>query len=613
MPGRGQIVPELPGALREVMNLQRGQSRARPEGPFESGDVLHTKGITGEEFALFLDFIDALGDEADQVLSLKRGYNETRMITTLLRNHLQGKLTTKSLLANASGLGYGTAIRAINSIEKRGLLIRRPRTATGKSFSLHPSDKLIAEWQEYARRVRGAISSTLGIGTAGKGGIGDYFFGSSYGDNLTIPPPTPLQSKLDLQSDLRVLVHADPTFMAMNVLKRQFEGLFGVGMNSRALSIDRLRQEILANAVQDTSRYDIIACDLPWFGELAEKSVLLPINDLIDESKVDIGDFHKVALASARYGGDQYGLPVQTTPELLCVRRDLCDAAGIGVPFTISDTLETARALHNRPQGQSGIAWNAARGTPLGHTFMFVMGAMGRPFLNLAQVGDHFDAEWPQGENLRPMLQSDEAFATAEYLSELLDYSPVSILSMSWYERARAYADGEVAMAYCATLLAPLFELNSESPAFGVTEFLPHPYGPGGKPIAPVGGYALAIPSNIAPDRIDAAWKALQSFTSPQTIKLYIENGSLVTPRFSVSMDRKVRSVSPLISIVDGMARSGILQYWPRPPVPEITELIEIIGTELHDMLQGATSVGTALMNAQNRADALMRARGHYV
>ena len=82
-------MPELPEALREVMNLQGGQARARPEGPFESGDVLRAKGITGEEFALFLDFIDALGDEANQVLSLKRGYDETRMITTLLRNHLQ--------------------------------------------------------------------------------------------------------------------------------------------------------------------------------------------------------------------------------------------------------------------------------------------------------------------------------------------------------------------------------------------------------------------------------------------------------------------------------------------------------------------------------------------
>ncbi len=593
------------------MSLQRGRPHANPEGPFESGDTPIARGISGEEFLRFLDFIDALGTEADQVLSLKRGYDETRLITTLLRNHLQGNQTTTSILADASGLSYGTAIRAIAAIEERGLLIRRPRTKTGKSFSLHPSDKLLSEWQEYARRVRGTISSTLGIRSAVSGDIGGYFFGSSYSDSQTIPPPTPMQSKLDLQNELRVLVHADPTFMAMNVLKRQFEELFGVGINSRALSIDRLRDEILSNARLKTSRYDLIACDLPWFGELAEKQVLLPINDMLQESSVDLADFHQVALASARYRGVQYGLPVQTTPELLCVRRDLCNAAGVGLPFTISETLETARRLHNRAQGRSGIAWNAARGTPLGHTFMFVMGAMGRPFLNLARIGDDFDAEWPEGEDLRPMLDTDEAIATAEYLRELLDFSPVSILSMSWYERARAYAEGEAAMAYCATLLAPLFELNETSPAYGVTDFLPHPYGPGGKPIAPVGGYALAIPSNIAEDRVGPVWEALKSLTSPETIKLYIENGSLVTPRFSVSMDPTVRRVSPVVSIVDGMARAGILQYWPRPPVPEITDLIEIIGTEMHDMLQGAKSVGSALADAQNRADRLMRDRGH--
>ena len=450
---------ETPEAIRKLRKLQRNHARARPEGPFEGGDgaSVNVRGVTGEEFTLFLDFIDAIGTEAEQVLSLKRGYDETRIITTLLRNHLLGKLTTTSLLANASGLGYGTAIRAIASIEDRGLILRRPRTKTGKSFSLHPTDKLISEWQEYARRVRGAIGSTLWTGAAGKGGFGDYFFGASYGEAGTIAPPTPLVTKLALQRDLRVLVHADPTFMAMNVLKRQFEGLFGVGINSRALSIDRLRQEILANSKQKSSRYDIVACDLPWFGEMADKSVFLPLDDLIKESRTDLSDFHKVALASARHRGKQYGLPVQTTPELLCVRRDLCDAAGISLPYTIQDTLDAARSLHNRASGRAGIAWNAARGTPLGHTFMFVMGAMGQPFLNLARSGDNFDAEWLEGENYRPMLQSEEAHAAAEYLRELLDFSPVSILSMSWYERARAYADGEVAMAYCATLLAPLF------------------------------------------------------------------------------------------------------------------------------------------------------------
>ena len=595
------------------MNLRGSRQRARPEGPYESaGATPSARGVTGEEFTLFLDFVDAMGAEAEQALSLRKGYDETRIITTLLRNHLQGNLTTMSLLASASGMGYGTAIRAINSIEERGLLIRRPRTKTGKSYSLHPTEKLFAEWQEFARRVRGVIGSTLGTGAARLGGLGDYFFGASYGDSGIIPPPTPLASKLGLQTDLRVLAHADPTFMAMNVLKRQFERLFGVGIKSRALSIDRLRQEILSNAEQDASRYDIVACDLPWFGELAERGVLLAIDDCIVESGTDLRDFHKVALASARYRNVQYGLPIQTTPELLCVRRDLCDAAGIGVPYTISDTLEAARRLHNRAVGRAGIAWNAARGTPLGHTFMFVMGAMGQPFLNLDRVGEDFEAEWIDGESHRPLLQSEAAYATAEYLRELLDFSPFSILSMSWYERARAYADGKVAMAYCATLLVPLFELNDKSPAFGVTDFLPHPYGPGGKPIAPVGGYALGIPANVDPKRVGSIWSALQLFTSPEAIKLYIENGSLVTPRFSVGMDPEIRRISPVISIVDGMARTGILQYWPRPPIPEITELITIIGGELHDMLRGALTVERALTNAQNRADALMRSRGHY-
>ena len=594
------------------MNRQRINGRSRPEGPFENPDLPVSRGESGREFALFLDFIDALGSEAEQVLSTKRGYDETRLITTLLRNHLNGKLTTTSHLTQASGLGYGTAIRAINAIEKRGLLVRRPRTKTGKSYSLHPSQKLITEWHEYARRVRGVIGATLGLGASGQSGIGDYFFGSSYNESEIIPPPTPLLSKLDLLQDLRVLVHADPTFMAMNALKRQFEELFGVGISNRALSIDRLRQEILENARLKSSRYDLVACDLPWFGEMAAKGVLRPIDDLVEESGTDLSDFHEVALASARYRGLQYGLPVQTTPELLVVRRDLCEKAGIAVPYTVNDTLQAAQRLHKRTSGASGIAWNAARGTPLGHSFMFVMGAMGRPTLNLRQENGGYDAEWLEGEHHRPMLLSDEAYATAEYFKELLSYSPATILSMSWYERARAYADGEVAIAYCATLLAPLFEADPSSPAHGVSEFLPHPYGPNGKPIAPVGGYALAIPTNVEADRILPIWTALRSLTSPESIKLYIENGSLVSPRYSVSMDPEVRRISPVISIVDGMARSGVLQYWPRPPVPEITDLIAVIGEEIHDMLQGTHSVEKALRNAQNRADDLMRARGHY-
>ena len=560
----------------------------------------------------FLDFIEQQDDEVRRALSIKTGYDETKLFVALLRNHLNGKLTTSSSLAQSSGLSYGTSIRAITSIEDRGLLVRRSRTDTGKSFSLHPSEKLILEWQEYARRVHSLLDSTIGLSSKLGQKSSDYFYGSSYNSGSILSPPSVLSSKLSLNKQLRILVHADPTFMAMHVLKKQFESILGVPIQSRALSIDRLREEIIKNSTAKHSNYDIIACDLPWFGEMAEEGRFLPLDNLISNTGFDTSDFHSEALASARYKGNQYGVPVQTTPDLLVYRRDLFESKGLKAPHTIDDTLIAAQTLHSRSRNVSGIAWNAARGTPLGHTFLFTMGAFGQPAINLRAIENGFDGENVIGENFRPMFNTNAARQSAEYLLELLNYSPSSILSMSWYERARAYADGEVGMAYCATLLAPLFELNAKSPAYGVSEFLPHPCGKGSKQIAPVGGYALAIPSNVSEERISPIWTALMSLTSPQTIKLYIENGSLVSPRFSVSMDPKVRQISPLISKVDEMARFGVLQMWPRPPVPEISNIIAIVGEEMHDMLIGVKSIDEALNNSQNRADAIMRMNGHY-
>ena len=70
--------------------------------------------------------------------------------------------------------------------------------------------------------------------------------------------------------------------------------------------------------------------------------------------------------------------------------------------------------------------------------------------------------------------------------------------------------------------------------------------------------------------------------------------------------------MSPLISIVDEMARSDVLQMWPRPPVPEITSIISFIGEEMHDALRGDKTLRNALQISQNRADHLMRSNNHY-
>jgi len=582
-----------------------------PEGPYETEDQRSGVGGSNRDIVRFLDFVEQMEGESARRLALKAGYREMRIVIHLIRNHLLGQLVTSTSLAAASGLSYGTAMRAIDDMLARGLIIKRPRTPTGRSFSLHPSADLLAQWQDYARRVRALIGSAFRL-DPGEDGRGRTPSGSIDPAARVVPLPPVLDAKLALSRSLRVLMHADTTFMAMNALKRHFEMMFGIGISSRALSIDRLHAEIIENSRLAASKYDIIACDLPWFGEMASTGRLLPLDDLMAETRFDTSDFHIDSLASTRYRGRQFGVPVLTTAEILVYRTDLFAAAGLSPPRTTADNLAAARRLHDPEKGISGIAWNGGRGTPVGHSFLMILAAFGQPVVNLRATTRGFDAENVSGEELRPLFLTETAQQTAEYMCELVECSPPNILSMAWYDRAAAYAQGKAAIAYSHTLLAPLFELDKASPAYRKTGYLPHPVGPKGRPIAPLGGYALTIPSNIASERIAPVWIAVNTLTSSTAAKLYLANGSLASPRYSVSRDPEIQALSPMIAAVDDMARQDYMQMWPRPPIPENPSIVAIIGEEIHDMLSGATSVKQALGRAQNRVDALMRSHGHY-
>jgi multiple sugar transport system substrate-binding protein len=128
--------------------------------------------------------------------------------------------------------------------------------------------------------------------------------------------------------------------------------------------------------------------------------------------------------------------------------------------------------------------------------------------------------------------------------------------------------------------------------------------------VAPVGGYVMGIPANLPPERLRAAVEALIAFTSPEAQKLYVQNGSRTNPRYSVSADPEVRRISPIFEAVDAMSWRDELQFWPRPPVPEIRDIIQICGEEFHDMLRGIVAPREALRRSQERADLLMKRNG---
>jgi multiple sugar transport system substrate-binding protein len=597
-------------SLEEKMAKKKTTTATTPEGPYENGSAKSEGIFQNRDIGRFMDFFVHLQEEAKRSFELSNDQREMPIILDLITKHFAGRLVTSSSLAANSGLSYGTAIRTIRGMMKRGLILKRPRTATGKSASLHPSDGIVSRWHIFSHRGE-QLARNLSTGPSTRGNLARRKVDAEALSGI-IPPPTVLETKLDLGRSLRVLVHADPTFSAFQTLKRQFEMILGVSIESRVLAIDQLQDEIINNSKRAASKYDIIACDLPWFGEMAVQGRLLPLAPLMAKSAIDVDDIYADALASSRYRGKQFGVPIMTTAEVLVYRTDLFSEAGIAPPSTAAETIEAARKLHKPSQAVSGIAWNGGRGTPIGHSFMMVMSAFGRPIVNLRKSAQGFDAENARGEELRPAFLSTEARETAEYLLELKEYSPPNILSMAWYDRAISYAKGNAAMAYSHSLLAQLFETDATSPAYRKTGYLPHPTGPKGRPIVPIGGYALSIPANIAPRRIASVWTALQSLTSARAVKLYLVNGSLASPRISVSRDPEVQAISPLIGAVDDFATRGYLRMWPRPPIPGISDIIAIAGEEIHDLLAERKTIADALTRAQNRADTLMRSRGYY-
>ncbi|WP_092646870.1 extracellular solute-binding protein [Jannaschia faecimaris] len=558
------------------------------------------------EMLQIIAFLEDLGDELDDMIDLSTPNPNLRMVLLLMRGHLDGRVITATSLIGASRVPYATANRRLKEMLAAGLIEQRPRTKTGKSFSMHPSETLMEQWSQLTSRVRRLAAGASDTDGSGREGV-DYYFGGSYMDAKSIPPLQVLAEPLKLAGGVRVLVHGDPTFMVMDNLKRQFEQTVGTMIHQRAFSIDRLREETLRNAARKASRYDIIAVDLPWLGDFAEQNILMPLEEAMDIARLDPADFHTAGWEAAQWNGRLFGVPAQTTPELLFYRKDLFAKAGLAPPQTTDELLKAAKALHNPQRGQHGIGWNAARGTALGHTVLMALADFGQPILDLPPIAGGFDTRNLADRKYRATIDTDAGLRAAEFLLELLKYSPPEILSMSWYERIRPYAAGRIAMTYGYTLLAPYFELDETSPANGQTGYLPHPAGPGASPIAPVGGYVMGIPANLPEDRVAAAVEALIVFTSPEAQKLYVQNGSRTNPRYSVASDPDVRRLSPVFQAVDEMSWRDELQFWPRPPVPEICDIIQVCGEEFHDMLRGIIPPREALRRAQGRADEIIR------
>jgi len=567
--------------------------------------------MTREELLRILTFVDSNRDISEKRTQLATVDPRWNIISYAMRRHLEGKLLTVTSAAMAADVPYGTAVRRITELIEQGFLHKRPRSKSGKSFSLHPTRKLIAEFESFAMQLKAMVGNTFGF-TDGDGEIGDFYFGGYYMASRILPYPNAMRTGVGVDRTFRILSPIDPTFKTLSQFSSNLDELCGTNIEIVNLPLDELHGEIMANARRPASKYDLMAVDLPWIGQLATEGVVEPLDEIMRAERYNPSDFHNAAFRGSSWNGEQYGLPIQPTAELLFCRSDLFAEAGLDIPRTTEDVLFAARVLHRSGFDISGIVMNYGRGTPVAHTFIQTLADFGQPVLDLNRLGTEFDVSTIEKENFRPRLLTEAARNAAEFLMELTEFAHKESLVCNWDRRIGIFSNGQAAMTYGWHIRAAAFELNEKSAAHGKVVFAPHPHGPGARTVSPIGGFSLAMPSGLDPDRKKASWKVMEYLTRPEMLKWYVLNGNLTSPRFSTSADPEVQASSPLIGEIDAMERRGELQTWPRPPVPEFSDLLSILGDEIHMMLQGAQSIDDALASSQNRIDALMRERGRY-
>ncbi len=409
---------------------------------------------------------------------------------------------------------------------------------------------------------------------------------------------------------IRILGIGDPVFQVMQKIHGELEEMAGGTVQLDVRPFDVLRQQVLLNAQNDLSNYDLIAVDLPQFGEYM--SFLTDLNPLIEANGYDGSDFHDVAWTGAQFDGAQLGVPLQPHPEIMAYRSDIFEKYGLDAPQTHADVLAAGATIQANEPGMSGVCWNAARGTALGQTFIMNMGDFGAAPIDMEKIGDDFNMGNIQPENMRPTIDTEAGAGTAAYLEALMDVSPPGILNMAWDERVRVFAQGGCAMTYIWSGRSAIYELDESAPARGNVGYVPHPSADGSPNRSTLGGWYLSIPTNIDPDRVDLAWKVIEWLTSADMIAEYTKHGNCVSPRKSVSQDAEVAARCPSIPAVDQMSADGFIAGWQRPPVPEIQKIVDALGTEMHQVLSGDKSSADALAEAHRLVDREMQKAGYY-
>jgi len=372
-------------------------------------------------------------------------------------------------------------------------------------------------------------------------------------------------------------------------LAPKFEEATGATVKVDILDYGSLLTKTQADFVGHTKNYDLVTMDIVWAGQYADNKYTVDLTDWIkrDAEEMKLDDIYPSTIKYiGQYDGKQVAFPFAGYAAVLAYRKDLLEAAGLKVPETAEEFVETAFKLTDPAKKQYGFVANGQKGPAVAQDWLQYNAQLGGSVLG------------PDG---KPAINSEANINSLKVYKELFDKAaPPGAVDYDWGGREESFRQGLVGMMETWSVGAPGYYDPSMSKIVDSVAITTTPVAKGLPVKYGLGGWGMGINADIDPAQQEAAWKFIKWLTSPEIQKEFNLEGAGSYIRKSTLADPDLNKKFPYLPVIAKSFENADGDY--RPRIPQYPEIQDLLGTAVNAVLVGGTDPKAALDEVQEKA-----------
>jgi multiple sugar transport system substrate-binding protein len=332
-------------------------------------------------------------------------------------------------------------------------------------------------------------------------------------------------------------------------------------------------QKLNVDALQKGD-YDLAYIDIIWVPKFAEEGLLKNLSDQISNEELE--KFLPSDVNGGRYQGGLYRIPFHTDVGVLYYRKDLLEKAKFSPPITFTELRETAQTLQKQKVAEWGYVWQGQQYEGLVAMFVEVLQGYGGFWIDpIGNVG----------------LDQQQAVDAVKFLRSTIEQgiSPPDVTDYQEKQAQELFLQGK---AVFLRHWPNVWALAKDSRVRGKIAIKPMVHTLDNSSGACKGGWGFGISAKTR--HPDAAWKAIDFFTSAAQQRQFVLNTGYLPSRRSLFIDPQiVDRYSHFPKLLEVIENSLL-----RPPIPQYDEASKILQQHLSEALRGQQSPETAMKQA---------------